>query len=250
MQRGKMRTNAGERASEPAKLVSLLALATGAVAMPQGAEADIIYQNLGAGVHVGFGATSADRYFFVGLPGNLQFGPTAHISNKYVTASFSKRYKIINLARGNKGTTATANAWIQTSLGNPKLLAKGAAWNAAPGSLATNVASIASSSSHGRFPAGYTAKYVAWMFSGTATGNAPRYGWLELSLSNTGGNGQPDAVLLGYAWDNSGAKVAMGDTQAPEPSSAALLAFGALAFGARGVRKWRRNRVPAGSAGS
>jgi hypothetical protein len=215
--------------------------------MPQGAEADIIYQNLGAGVHVGFSATSTNHYDFVGLPGNVQFGPTAHVSFKYVTASREKTYRFINLARGNKASTATAKVWIQTSLGFPKLLAKGAAWNAAPSSLRTNVVGVASSTSQGRLPAGYNDKYVAWMFSGTATGNAPRYGWLELSLVNSGATGQPDATLLGYAWDNTGTKIAMGDTQAPEPSSGALLALGALALGARGVRQWRRNRVPAGS---
>ena len=89
-------------------------------------------------------------------------------------------------------------------------------------------------------PATYDQEYLAISF--TPSNSIPFYGWIELSLSNTGTNGQPDTILFGYAWDNTGAKITMGETPTPEPSSPALLALGALALGARGIRKWRRER--------
>jgi hypothetical protein len=239
-----LKASGPERRSEPAKLVSLLALATGAVAMPQGAEADIIYENLGAGVHVGFASTnSPDHYTFVGLPGGVQFGLTARAQYKYVTASHSKLYKSINLALMTTALHAKAHVqtspivgWASRHFAQP--LAKGAVQSASAFSL-RNSAALAVSESLGHEPASYDHQYIAWSF--TPSNSIPFYGWIELSVTNSG-NGLPDATLFGYAWDNTGAKITMGETPTPEPSSPALLALGALALGARGIRKWRRER--------
>jgi hypothetical protein len=235
---------------EPAKLVSLLALATGAVAMPQGAEADIIYQNLGAGVHVR--PVTADHYYFVGLPGNIKVGFTAHSGSVITTVFNLRKYKrTINLSKiSQPGVTTSNNLQVQfnaTGDGLAKRLDKGAPWNAASGSLFANGAGVARDSASIVSPANFDHKYFAWDFTDSSNGHALRYGWIEVSLVNTavsGHSGGPDLTVFGYAWDNTGAKPAMGATQTPEPSSAALLALGALALGARGVRHWRRKRVP------
>ena len=234
-----LKASGPERRSEPAKLVSLLALAASAVA--RSAEGDIIYQDLGAGVDVGLGTNSSRLYTFVGLPGGVQFGLTARSQFKVGTASHSKLYRSINLVLMTTAKHAKAHVqtspivgWATKHFAQP--LAKGAVQSASAFSL-RNSAALAVSESLGHAPTSYDHQYIAWSF--TPSNSIPFYGWAELSVTNSG-NGSPDATLFGYAWDNTGAKITMGET--PEPSSPALLALGALALGARGIRKWRRER--------
>jgi hypothetical protein len=63
---------------------------------------------------------------------------------------------------------------------------------------------------------------------------ATDYGYL--TMSNTATNGFP-ANILGWSFDDTGAPITV--AAVPEPSSL-LLTSVALAFGARGMRKWRR----------
>src|SRR5258707_5861684 len=59
--------------SDPSKLVSLLALATGAATMPQTSDADIIFTDLSTnGIVVGNGASAS--YILNNLPGIARFG--------------------------------------------------------------------------------------------------------------------------------------------------------------------------------
>ncbi len=58
----------------------------------------------------------------------------------------------------------------------------------------------------------------------------------------------PNVTIWGYAYDNTGAKPTMGQLPVPEPSSGALLVMGAMALGARGLRKWRQKRLPVNPA--
>lgn len=233
--------------SDSTKLVSLLALATGAVAMPQTGNADIIYTDMNSSpVVVGYGGV--DSFLFNNLPGTVQFGFQRQQSFVTSTTSifnstFTITYRTVLV--GQRGGTAVAGV---RGLTNPNgfaaPLAPGASWN---NGLATfyNVA-VGTASNYGHRPAfGYDHNYLAWVFADSSQGNALRYGWVEISLSInnvTGGGSGPNVTIWGYAWDNTGAKPDMGDMPVPEPSSGALLVFGAMALGSRGLRNWRRNR--------
>ena len=52
----------------------------------------------------------------------------------------------------------------------------------------------------------------------------------------------PLVTIYRYGWDNTGLQPTMGQTLVPEPSAAAIVALGAMALGARGVRSWRQKR--------
>src|SRR5215216_3457251 len=70
---------------DSAKLISLLALATGAVAMPQTSNADIIYTDL-SGTPIIVGANSMGS-FVIDLPGTNNFNFQAHTVTNGVTSS-------------------------------------------------------------------------------------------------------------------------------------------------------------------
>ncbi|MEP6685918.1 MAG: PEP-CTERM sorting domain-containing protein [Verrucomicrobiota bacterium] len=57
-------------------------------------------------------------------------------------------------------------------------------------------------------------------------------------ISTTAAAGFP-ATVLSWSFDNTGAPI----TVVPEPGTAALFSIGALAFGALGLRQWRRQRA-------
>lgn len=65
----------------------------------------------------------------------------------------------------------------------------------------------------------------------TPTGSAtPDYGYVGVQLDPIGGLNSPTLTITSFAYDNSGAAIAAGDTgtSAPEPSSLVLLALGAV----------------------
>lgn len=233
----------GESQTDTAKLVSLLALATGAAALPQTGHADIIYTDISSSpVVVGYAGSASHEFNLAGLPSGLQVG-FKRFTN-YAPFPFSSDYRYYVLG-GKLGGVGVAKMRANASFAAP--LDYGATWSAgANGSLA-NVA-VGWASDINKSPAsGYDHKYLAWSFEDT--GN-PRYGWAEISLSialvNPGAG--PNVVIWRYAYDNTGAKPTMGQLPVPEPTSGALLVAGALLLGSRGVRQWRQNRQPAKQA--
>ena len=99
---------------------------------------------------------------------------------------------------------------------------------------------------------GYGPAYLAFEFKDSSkTGSPLRYGWVGITVANGDlyDGDYPQLTVSGWAYDDTGAQIAMGfQGPVPEPSSMALLALGALTLGAAGVRSWRRNRAAASQA--
>jgi len=225
-------TSFADSKGDSAKLLSLLALGAGAVAMPQTSNADIIFTDLSANpFHVGPQANST--YTIDNLPGTAQIGFHTHTrgtnftTSRWITAGQKAGY--IRL-QTNGSFVVRANAGQQ--------------WN--PGGHAASNAFVAVGNYVTGFPPSFTDKYFLFEFrDSTQAGSPLRFGWIEASLAVSPGNsGQPDLAIEGYAYDTTGAFLASG--QVPEPSTPALLALGAMALGAKGLRSWRKNR-PSGS---
>ena len=228
------------RKSDSAKLVSLLALATGAVAMPQSASADIIYTDLTSSP-VTVGANGVNS-FSLSFPGQVQFG----FQVKRRSTGFTYYRSVVV---GKLGGLVAAS--VQGFGGFALQRGKGATWNNAYNlynqpAIAKAMTSNLAFTTHN--PGSHTThEYLSFSFRDTDQGNAQFYGWAEISLSNSTST-DPNVTLYGYAYDNTGAQIATGAGEVPEPSSAALLALGALTFGAKGLRSWRRNRVVPGKS--
>lgn len=228
------------------KLASLLALATGAVAIPQTGQADIIYTDISSTpAHVGF---AADALFKFNVPGSAQVGfardnKIAYTSPGSLTVNFRSVIAGQVGAGAEAGIRVFANGFVAPQ-------APGATWSAGVGSFLSAAVGTANDLNvyGGRRPAtDYNNQYLAWYFIDDSVGGSPyRYGWVELNLSIAGYNaGGPLVTILRYGYDNTGAKPTMGQMPVPEPSSGALLALGAMALGARGLRQWRQQKESA-----
>ena len=129
------------------------------------------------------------------------------------------------------------------------LAVQGAKWGASGRTASTYYPVIASrifSSYDGTYQAAFgntgpEPKFVLFKFQ-NSTSSSYNYGWLKLSVDVSETTG-PNVTLYSWAYDSSGQLIAAGDEgQVPEPSTAALAGFGALAFGAVGLRRWRAAR--------
>jgi hypothetical protein len=76
-------------------------------------------------------------------------------------------------------------------------------------------------------------------FIGVQTG-ASNFGWIQVHAAS----GPQTVTIIDYAYDDSGAHIAAGDTgvKVPEPRAALLMGLGLLALGATGVQTMRRRR--------
>lgn len=228
------------------KLLSLLALSTGALALPQTGESAIIDSgviNAKVGFSSGFGAS-----FTLNVPGTRDLQLARGSSTIGRTTSFWTRTHRVELKAVN------GYAAIRSYFTGGHFFAKranaGATFNAI-GTTSSNLALIDRRASffYSIFPNGasvigpgsFSNKYVAFRFQDSTAGNATRYGWALMSMGITTGSG-PDVTLTRWAYDNTGATIATGALTVPEPSSAALVMFGALALGATGVRRWRAGK--------
>ena len=217
--------------NDHSKLVSLLALAAGAAAMPQTSNADIIYTDQSATV-----SWDGLRSFIINnLPGDAQLGFQAH------RAGFFSSSSVRSITGGRRG-----GGYVQfrTLLVSQPLL-----WDQITAAMIT-AARFATAQSTFNSGGNFSGLYMAFEFRDSSqTGSPMRYGWAGLSLANgnlSTGNNWPALTISGWAYDNTGAQIPMGATvSVPEPSAIALLALGALTLGAKGVRSWRRNRAAA-----
>jgi hypothetical protein len=236
------------RQTDPAKLVSLLALATGAAAIPQTTNADIIFTDLSSSpVTVGY--SGVDNYPIT-LPGTAQFGFQRQRSNMPQSSFRSIYYR--SVVAGRMGGSAS----VKLQAVNNRLVARatGDVWQ---GQSAANDALVGSArqlvyvgtpvgSAH--YPNSYSGhKYLVFEFSDTSHGGANRFAWADIVLVNgdLGSSSGPNVTIYGWAYDDTGAFIAAGATSVPEPSSTAFLAIGALVLGAKGLRTWRHKQAPA-----
>lgn len=226
----------GPNSRETAKLTSLLALAAGAVACPQPGHADIIYTSLGpSGYAVGFTANESLQFV---VPGDANVG-FKRVSSVSYTSPGSLTINIRLVLAGDLGGGA-GGGFNGTSVVAPKPF--GAAWDN-PALLYNVPVAWVNDVNGSSGTSDFDHQYYAWMFNDSTQGGAARYGWAEVSLAMAGYNaGGPTLTVWAYAYDNTGLKPTMGAI--PEPTSTALLALGAMALGARGVRKWRQDRKP------
>jgi hypothetical protein len=229
-----LQTDSPELRNDSSKLVSLLALAAGAIAMPQTGSADIIYTDLsGSPVTVNF----ANEYQVI-VNGSVDFRFKGQTSIN-TGGLFSTEYK--SVIAGNFGPLSGPQVRFQGIGGFAAPLNFGQPWNQGL-AMFYKVWVGTRSDLNGRSPTtDYDHKYLAWQFQDSTQGGALRYGWIEVGVTVLGFNaGGPQVTIYRYGWDNTGAQPTMG--QVPEPSSAAIVALGAMALGARGVRSWRQKR--------
>jgi len=214
------------------RLASLSALGAGALAVTAGtAEAGIVYTPLSA--KVGFSTWNGySSSFSFGLPGTAGIGVSrSSWGGSFWWVWFFQSYGTVRFkpTAGHLGIFSAGKTWGNAGLGSAYRLAIATRWSTGGGS--TGVSGNSS----------FDHKYALFRFRGTSS--APwEYGWLQLShsISNTTG---PDVTLEGWAYDDTGAPIAAGDTGGvPEPSTMALAGLGALALGAAGLRRWRAAR--------
>ncbi len=232
------------------KILSLLALSTGALALPQTGEGTIIDSgviNAKVGFSSGFNAS-----FTLDVPGTHDLR-LVRGSNTAGTFFSSTRTHKVELKPVNGYAAIRA---YSVSLRNfAKRANAGATWNAIGTQTKTGglIGRRATFYSLGYptgggvdLPGGFTDKYVAFRFQDSTKGNANRYGWALMSMdiepfsTPFAGTG-PDVTLRRWAYDDTGAMIPMGAI-IPEPTSTAMVMFGALALGATGVRRWRAQK--------
>ena len=223
---------------DSSKLLSLLALAAGAAAMPQSANADVIFTDLSANpVSI---STNANLSFIItNLPG------TARVwfqTNKRATAISSTRVVSV---RQNAGYVRLKTHSFPSQVGINAFvvpLPAGVTWNQVVG-VSSASGALAKANAQGHFPNGFDKQYFVFKFKdSTQVGSPSLYGWVNFSVAYPGNGKYPEVTLFGYAFDNTGAFLATGASTVPEPGPAALLALGALTLGAKGLRSWRRHR--------
>jgi hypothetical protein len=223
-----------ETAVQNRKLTSLLALSAGAVALPQAADALVIYSgtiNEKVGFSGGFGPA-----FTVDLPG------TANLLLQRGSSSSTYLWRWVSFRQFGTGAYARLRAFSTGGTNFAKRNNAGETWNAITGSVLSSASIGVRVSSTIQGPGAFNNKYIAFMFKDSTQGDADRYGWalMSMDISDTTG---PDVTLQSWAYDDTGAMIAMGDGAAvPEPSSAVLMAMGALVLGSRGVRRWRSQK--------
>jgi len=220
---------------DSSKLISLLALAAGALAMPQTSNADVIFNDLGANfVTIGPGGTNS--FLIDNLPGTarLEFASLHNAQNtsRVVTARLAGGYVRLRTHSSFALMAGLGATWDQIKTPN------------GTGTVLSNRGLIAKVDAAGHFPNSFIHLYLSFKFKdSTQVPPNDRYGWVDLSLSNPGGAAGPDVTVFKYAFETTGATIAMGIV--PEPGSTSLLALGALTLGASGLRSWRRKRAAA-----
>src|SRR5437868_14550911 len=207
----KARSKPEIRMGEPTRLMSLLAMATGAIAMPQTSNADIVFTDFGGNPILVFGTNSAS-FLINTLPGTARIGFCGHsivsppmmLSTHSVRAS--QKYGYVRLKTDAAGFVKLAGAGLN--------------WNQIPGDSSDNgTAAIARQNGH--HPDPFDHLYMVFKFKNSTLppGMNLRYGWIDLGLSYDNGS-VPELKIYGYAYDDTGALIQT--AVIPEPAPMAL----------------------------
>lgn len=225
--------------TDSSKLLSLLALAAGAAAMPQTSQADVVFTDLSTN-NVTVGPTAMASFLLDNLPGTARIAFQAFHKATTLVPQGSSRW--VNVAKAAGYARFASHSSFVLPLG------PGKTWNQIVTSrhliaVSTTFGAVAAANSAGgRTPSSFDHRYLLFKIKDSTLPNSPlRYGWIDVSVSNpvTGTNG-PLVTVWGYAYDTTGATLATGAV--PEPAPVALLALGALTLGASGLRAWRKQR--------
>ena len=242
------------------KIASISALGAGVLVLgAEKADAGIIYSGA-VNAHVGFGAGGHFSYSSPGLGASSAFFSFYRSNSSF--GSFNSR-RIVAYGCGC--------LQLAEQLGMLQLFDKGQAWTPGltPGTYMnvgggfwgfSTYRSSSSSSGSGRsftvtntfaYRTGnqpFSNKYALFEFE---SGPQTLYGWVQLSFTVNPQYGPssafgPDLIVQDWAFDDSGAVIAAGDTTStPEPGTAASTGLAALALGAAGLRRWRQARKAA-----
>jgi hypothetical protein len=225
-------------------VAALGALSAAGLALAGGeAEADIIVTDVNR--DIGYAHGDVANIFLNNLPGLKSLvlvGTSQFVGNKTRSIGFF----------GSSAPYFRIKTFRSDSLPFAQRLDAGAKWGTiGGGNHSYGLVSLRSSHGSGPNLGTFTDKYFAFEFQDSTHGNALRFGWVEGSLTDNS-FGNMTYHLTAYAYDNTGAQIAMGDRgqgpAVPEPATAALaLLGGALVAGAAGVRRWKQARAEAAS---
>jgi hypothetical protein len=223
------------RSADSPKLLSLFALAAGTLAMPQTSHGDIIVTDLSQNPASIMGTLTSSFLIdnlpgtaVMGFQGRTQMNPAMMMTTHSVRAS--QRAGYVRFKTDAAGFVAAASA--------------GLTWLQIPGVSSVNgYAAVANQSGHA--PDSFEHKYMAFKFKdSTLTGSPVRYGWIDFGVANATAT-VPVVTIFRYAFDDTGLPIPM--AAIPEPAPTTLLALGALALGAKGLRSWRRRATGSAS---
>jgi hypothetical protein len=241
------------------KIASLSALGAGTLVFGvTKAEAGIVYSGV-INSHVGFSSGGTPNYLSnpMGTGGaTFSFFRTSRVLSSVATRAIGAYGCGCLVLAQQGGLLQLFNAgatWGQAAGTGTSLLVGGRQWGVFGSFPATTYSSgrpaVPFANSFGNLPfSDMYAQFTFTDFSGSF------YGWIHLSYTVSGSFGTdpslgPDLVLRDYAYEDTGALIAAGDTGVntgvPEPGTLASTGLAALALGATGLRKWRKNRKAA-----
>jgi hypothetical protein len=214
-----------------------------AVTVASQADAAIIFTAVGTNVGLGGGAPGQVSSLTFDLPGinDMRFfggglgGVTEYVRGLVFAPAPGGTY--VSTPRNYQSGTFGAFAYVASTATSGQTIDDPAQTSRGPaivGGQDVTYSTFYSSS--------FTDRYLMFSFKDSTNAGALRYGWVSLDFTLNARN-DFNGFIKGYAYDDSGAKIAAGAMPAavPEPGTAgASLLLGAMITGAAGVRRRRK----------
>jgi hypothetical protein len=232
---------------------SLSALGAGALVATGTAEAGILYYSPQLNIDIGFaGGLSTILNAPTAISPNFLFVATGtHSTSAYrqrnavgifavacgcFSSAFATSFGLLKLFPASaKWTQSAFSSWYYGGIGRRN-------WRSSTGG-SPSYNRVTAHSVYGHKP--FTDKYALFQFF---DGPDTYYGWIQLSFSVTDEFGDdpslgPDLIIKQWGFGEANYVTAAGET--PEPATLGSTGLAALALGAVGLRKWRKNRKAA-----